>query len=62
MKITDKHGQQWQLVPIDSLKIWLDLVEINPRDLAPRIASMIHKAPEPELEELFPHPPQRCCP
>lgn len=49
MKITDKNGVVYQLVPVDSLKHWLSLVEINPRDLAPRISAMIYAAPEPEL-------------
>jgi hypothetical protein len=57
MKITDKHGQQWQLVPVKSTKEMYDKAisddlwyEINP---PPHIAYelMLAAAPEPELPE-----------
>lgn len=49
--VTDKNGVVYQLVPVDSLKYWLSLAEINPRDLAPRIAAMLAAAHDPELPE-----------
>ena len=39
-------------IPVDTLKWWRQLVDINPHDLAPRIDAYIAEKREPEIERL----------
>lgn len=36
----------YAIVPVDSLKYWRELVDLNPKDLAPRIEAMLTAAKE----------------
>lgn len=44
-----KHGiappEGYCIVPINTLKHWLELVDLNPKDLAPRIDAYIKDSP-----------------
>lgn len=56
MKLTDKHGQQWQLVPIDPTEsieraYYWEQQKAGTRNCYPVYQAMLAAAPEPELSE-----------
>ena len=55
MKITDKHGQQWKLVPVEPNMKMIDAAipqdDHERRDYAESYEAMLSAAPEPELPE-----------
>ena len=55
MKITDKHGQQWKLVPVEPNMKMIDAAipqdDYERRDYAESYEAMLSAAPEPELPE-----------